>query len=65
MEIPRKSQFGPYEAKKTTHEFSDDGLFILKVGPYRYLNWFDLFSNKNLLIQAQEYLCYVRDFGKH
>ncbi|KAK3087111.1 hypothetical protein FSP39_001840 [Pinctada imbricata] len=29
--IPRKSQFGPFEAKKTTHEFSDEGLFILKI----------------------------------
>jgi hypothetical protein len=29
--IVKRSQFGPYEAKKTTHEFNDDGLFVLKV----------------------------------
>jgi hypothetical protein len=30
--INRKTQYGPFEAKKTTHEFNDDSLFILKVG---------------------------------
>ncbi|XP_062580194.1 PR domain zinc finger protein 15-like [Saccostrea cucullata] len=29
--INRKTQFGPFEAKKTTHEFNDDSLFLLKV----------------------------------
>ncbi|KAJ8322332.1 hypothetical protein KUTeg_000803 [Tegillarca granosa] len=29
--ISCKSQFGPFEAKKTTHEFNDDGLFMLKI----------------------------------
>ncbi|XP_060064955.1 uncharacterized protein LOC132545298 [Ylistrum balloti] len=29
--LVKKTQFGPFEAKKTTHEFSDDGVFILKV----------------------------------
>lgn len=29
--IAAKTQFGPYEAKKTTHEFNDDTLFVLKV----------------------------------
>ena len=29
--LGKRSQFGPYEAKKTTHEFNDDGLFVLKV----------------------------------
>ncbi|XP_063407539.1 PR domain zinc finger protein 15-like [Mytilus trossulus] len=27
----KKTQFGPYEAKRTTHEFNDDGLFVLKI----------------------------------
>ncbi|XP_048730439.2 uncharacterized protein LOC125647703 isoform X2 [Ostrea edulis] len=29
--ISRKTQYGPFEAKKTTHEFNDDSLFLLKV----------------------------------
>ncbi|XP_061188855.1 PR domain zinc finger protein 15-like [Saccostrea echinata] len=29
--INRKTQYGPFEAKKTTHEFNDDSLFLLKV----------------------------------
>ncbi|XP_033726599.1 uncharacterized protein LOC117316192 [Pecten maximus] len=29
--LQKKTQFGPFEAKKTTHEFSDEGVFILKV----------------------------------
>ncbi|OWF45176.1 uncharacterized protein LOC110457344 [Mizuhopecten yessoensis] len=29
--LQKKTQFGPFEAKKTTHEFNDESLFILKV----------------------------------
>lgn len=29
--ISKNTHYGPFEAKKTTHEFSDDSLFLLKV----------------------------------
>ncbi|CAC5367640.1 KRAB [Mytilus coruscus] len=29
--LGKRTQFGPYEAKRTTHEFNDDGLFVLKI----------------------------------
>ena len=29
--IEKKTQFGPFEAKRTTHVFEDNGFFTLKV----------------------------------
>lgn len=29
--IPKKTQLGPFEAKRTTHIFDDTGFFTLKV----------------------------------